>query len=286
MERGFLNWTNAAIIVKEETTIMRPSKYTISAGFLLALAGGSPAVAQTPNFPWVAIESTSVNVGIGGQSGDGMLNLPNLGTNCSYPFKVSGFGAGIQIGISKASASGGVANMTRVSDLSGDYSAAQGEATILAGGGGGSMRNTRNNVTIELKSNTEGLNLGFGGQGMSIRLAEPVSNAPKAYVLEFGFNKDWVGAEGRAVLDQVARAWKCRYANIWLFGHTDTTGKEDTNLDLSEKRASAARDYLIGTGIVPTRVNTLAKGEDSPLVATANNVRLRSNRAVVVVIQE
>jgi OOP family OmpA-OmpF porin len=84
----------------------------------------------------------------------------------------------------------------------------------------------------------------------------------------------------------VVRAWKCRYANIWLFGHTDTTGKEDANLQLSEKRAAAARDYLIGTGIVPTRVQILAKGENSPLVATANGVRLRTNRAVVVVIQE
>jgi outer membrane protein OmpA-like peptidoglycan-associated protein len=258
---------------------------TKSAAFLLAFAAG-PALAQTPNFPWVQIESTSVNVGIGGQSGEGVLNLPNLGTNCAYPFKVSGFGAGIQVGISKASASGAVSNMTRVSDLAGDYSSAQGEVTPLAGAGAQSMKNRRNNVSIELKSNTQGLNLGFGGQGMSIQVADPPSNAPKTYVLEFGFNKDWVGQEGRPVLDQVAKAWKCRFSNIWLFGHTDTTGKEDTNLNLSEKRAAAARDYLIGAGIVPTRVGVVAQGENHPLVATANGVRLRSNRAVVVVIQE
>jgi outer membrane protein OmpA-like peptidoglycan-associated protein len=266
---------------------MRLSKYlSISISLLSAIAAVSPATAQTRDFPWVQIESTSVQLGIGGQSGDGMLTLPNLGTNCSYPFKVSGFGAGIQVGISKITATGAVANMTRVSDLSGDYSVAQGEATVLAGGGSISMKNRNNNVTIELKSNTQGLNIGFGGQGMSVRLAEPVINAPKAYVLEFGFQKDWVGQEGRPVLDQVIKAWKCRYANIWLFGHTDTAGKEASNLDLSEKRAAASRDYLIGAGIVPTRIHILAKGENSPLVATANSVRLRSNRAVVVVIQE
>jgi hypothetical protein len=38
-------------------------------------------------------------VGIGGQKGDGQLNLPNLGSNCVYPFKVGGFGAGIQVGV-------------------------------------------------------------------------------------------------------------------------------------------------------------------------------------------
>ena len=266
---------------------MRLSKFLpISASLLFGLGAVSPAIAQAPTFPWVQIESTSVQLGLGGSTGDGILNLPNLGTNCTYPFKVSGFGAGIQVGVSKVSASGGVANLTRVWDLSGDYAAAEGQVTILAGGGATSMKNRNNNVTIELKSNTQGLNIGFGGQGMSIRLAGPPVNAPKTYVLEFGFQKDWVGAEGRAVLDQVARAWKCRYGNIWLFGHTDTTGKEDKNLDLSGKRAAAARDYLLGAGIVPTRVGTVAQGENHPLVRTAQGVRLRTNRAVVVVIQE
>jgi len=265
---------------------MRPSKYTVAAAFLLAFAAGGPALAQTPNFPWIQIESTSVNLGVGGQSGDGILNLPNLGTNCSYPFTVSGFGAGLHVGVSKVAASGGVQNMTHVAELNGEYSTTQGEATVLAGAGAMTLKNRANNVTIDLKSQTQGIGLGFGGGGMTVKLAAPPINAPKAYVLEFGFNKDWVGAEGRAVLDQVARAWKCHYANIWLFGHTDTTGKEDTNLSLSEKRAAAARDYLIGTGIVPARVMIQAKGETSPLAATANNVRLRTNRAVVVVIQQ
>jgi len=266
---------------------MRPLPYgPLAIALIIGLAFGGPAFAQTPTGPWVEMESTSVNIGIGGQAGDGMLHLPNLGTNCTYPFKVSGFGAGIQVGISKVSASGPAQNMTRVSDLSGDYSAAGGQATVLAGAGGSSMKNNRNNVAIDLKATTAGLNLGFSGQGMTIKLDEPVVNAPKAYVLEFGFNKDWVGQASRPVLDRVAADWKCRFANIWLFGHTDTTGKEDSNLDLSAKRAEAARQYLIGTGIVPDRIHTLAKGETSPLVATANNVRLRSNRAVVVVIQE
>src|SRR5579872_5737974 len=202
---------------------MRLSNYLpTSAALVMVLAATGPAVSQTPNFPWIEMESTSVNVGVGGQSGDGVLRLPNLGTNCEYPFKVSGFGAGVQLGVSKISASGGVANMTKVADLAGNYSAAQGEATIGAGGGAMSMKNRNNNVTIELKAATQGLNLGFGGQGMTIKFAPPPDNAPKTFVLEFGYNKDWVGAEGRAVLDQVARAWKCRYANIWLFGHSDT----------------------------------------------------------------
>ncbi len=257
----------------------------IFGAFLAAVAAG-PALAQAPNFPYVQLETTSINVGVGGQSGDGVVRLPNLGTNCEYPLRVSGFGAGVHVGVSKVSASGAVQNMMHIADLSGDYTAAQGDATILAGGGAISMKNNRNNVSIDLKSNTQGLSLGFGGQGMRIQVAAPMVHAPKTYVLQFGFNKTWVNADSRAALDQLIRAWKCQYANIWLFGHTDTTGKEDANLKLAEERASAVRDYLVGAGIVPTRVGIVAKGENSPIVATANNVRLRSNRAVVVVVQE
>jgi peptidoglycan-associated lipoprotein len=120
---------------------------------------------------------------------------------------------------------------------------------------------------------------------MTIKMAEPAISAPRTYVLEFGFNKTWVNQESRAVLDQMIRGWKCRYANIWLFGHTDTVGKEDTNLELSNKRAAGVRDYLVGAGIVPTRILTAPRGEDVLPVSTANNVRLRTNRAVVVVVQ-
>src|SRR5947207_6308613 len=179
----------------------------ISASLLLAVAGGAPALAQTQNLPWVQMESMSMSLGIGGQSGDGVLHLPNLGTNCEYPFKVEGFGAGIQVGISKVSASGPVANLARVSDLSGDYGATEGEVTLLVGAGGSSMKNRRNNVVMNLKSETQGIGLGFGAKGMTIKMADPVVNAPRTYVLEFGFNKTWVNQDSRAALDQVIKGW-------------------------------------------------------------------------------
>jgi outer membrane protein OmpA-like peptidoglycan-associated protein len=176
--------------------------------------------------------------------------------------------------------------MARVADLSGDYGATEGEVTLLAGAGGSSLKNRRNNVVMNLKSETQGIGLGFGAKGLTIKLADTPVNAPRAYVVDFGFNKTWVNQQSRAALDQLIRAWKCRYANIWLFGHTDTVGKEDTNLELSDKRAAAVREYLLGAGIVPTRVFTKAQGEDPQLAQTANNVRLRTNRAVVIVVQE
>ena len=258
-------------------------------GLLLAALALSPAAiaqtaADTSAMPTIQMESTSASVGIGGQSGNGVLQLANLGTNCSYPFTVSGFGAGIQVGISKASAAGVVANMTKVSDLTGNYSATHGEATLLAGAGSTDMKNQGNNVTIGLQSRTEGLALGVGGSGMTIQLTEPPVPARKNYFLTFGFGKSHVNQESRAALDQVVHGWKCHYATFLLYGNTDTTGRETKNLNLSEERAIAVRDYLLQAGVAPNRITVQPQGESAPYVATKG--RLRNNRNVIVIVKE
>src|ERR1700730_15005422 len=175
--------------------VMRSMNYVlIPAALLLAVASAAPAAAQAPAgpaTPGVEMESMSDNVGLGGQSGEGVLRMPNLGTNCAYPFKIDGFGAGIHVGISKATATGPVEGMTRVGDLAGDYGATEGNVTLIAGAGGLSMKNRKNNVVMNLKSETQGLDLGFGAQGMTIKFQEPPQNAPRAYIVEFGFNKTW-----------------------------------------------------------------------------------------------
>jgi outer membrane protein OmpA-like peptidoglycan-associated protein len=259
---------------------------TIPASLLLAFVGGLPAFAQDDqNMPRVEIESTSVMLGVGKQSGDGVLRLPNLGTNCAYPFKVSGFGAGIQVSVSRITASGVVKNLTQISDLSGDYIGTQGESTLVTGAGAMSMKNRNNNVLIDLESRTKGVGLGVGAQGLTVSLNEPPVNAPRIYVFDFGSNKTWVDSKARTALTQLVNAWKCHYVNFELVGHTDTVGKEGTNIEISEKRAKSVRDYLLGAGIAPTRITTRAAGESEPIVPTGQDVRVRGNRAVVALVR-
>src|SRR5580704_6647918 len=263
---------------------MKLSRYTGVAAVLgLMLTAAAPAMAQTPD-GWAQLETTSAMLGIGGQSGDGQLTLPMLGTNCVYPFKVSGFGAGVQVGISKISAAGPVKGLTKLEDFPGSYSATHGEATIVAGGGGTEMKNNNNNVTVTLSSQTAGLNIGVAGQGMTVTMPIPPINAPRQLVLEFGYNKDWLNKANKAQLDDFLATWKCRFANIEIVGHTDSVGKEDDNLKLSVNRATAVRDYIIGGGVYPSRIAPLAAGENNQQVTTYQGVRLRANRAVVVTI--
>ena len=53
--------------------------------------------------------------------------------------------------------------MTRVGDLNGDYGATEGQVAVLAGGGGMSMKNRTNNVMMNLKAETTGLDPAEGG---------------------------------------------------------------------------------------------------------------------------
>ena len=51
---------------------------------------------------------------------------------------------------------------------------------------------------------------------------------------------------------------------IQMSAHTDCRGKEDYNLDLSNKRAESAKNYMIANGINPNRIQAIGYGESQP----------------------
>jgi outer membrane protein OmpA-like peptidoglycan-associated protein len=71
-------------------------------------------------------------------------------------------------------------------------------------------------------------------------------------------------------------------AQIVIEGHTDSVGDEAYNLELSERRANAARDMLIGFGIDSSRISIEAKGEMEPATEPSTSAR---NRRVVLIKQ-
>ncbi len=252
----------------------------------MALTAAAPAAAQSnKSGPSVTIETTSASLLVGGQSGDGVLSLPNLGTNCSYRFKVHSMGGGLQVGLSTVSAVGPVENLTRLEDFPGSYDVFEGQSTLFVGGGGMSLKNKNNTVEMGLKSRTEGLHFGLSGQGLTIEMSISPQKAPRAYVIEFGFNKDWLSEEGRKTVNELISAWKCRFANFEVVGHADTVGKEDQTLELSDKRATSVRDYMLGAGVAESRVAAHGVGANELQVQTPPGVRLRDNRVVIVTVK-
>ena len=74
---------------------------------------------------------------------------------------------------------------------------------------------------------------------------------------------------------------------IRLQGHTDDVGEAAANLDLSDRRASAVRDYLVAEGIAPTRLTAVGFGESRPLVdGTDAESRRLNRRTEFVVVRE
>jgi len=88
-----------------------------------------------------------------------------------------------------------------------------------------------------------------------------------------------------AKLDEIAQVLKDKEQPIVVYGFTDSVGTRDNNMSLSQKRASAVRDYLVSKGVPQDLVTAQGKGPDDP-VADNNSVEGRAqNRRVEIVVQ-
>ena len=69
----------------------------------------------------------------------------------------------------------------------------------------------------------------------------------------------------RSALDTNA-AWLRRWTStkVTVEGHADSRGTNEYNLSLGDRRAAAARDYLISLGIAADRIAAISKGEEQP----------------------
>jgi outer membrane protein OmpA-like peptidoglycan-associated protein len=91
-------------------------------------------------------------------------------------------------------------------------------------------------------------------------------------------------AGAMAKLDQIAEALRGKEQPITVFGFTDNVGTRDNNMELSQKRASSVRDYLVQRGIPQDLITAQGKGPDEP-VSENNSVEGRAaNRRVELVV--
>lgn len=82
----------------------------------------------------------------------------------------------------------------------------------------------------------------------------------------FDFNKADLRPEGKAKLDDVAAKAKDIVLEVVIaVGHADRIGSAAYNQKLSEKRAMAVKQYLVGKGIPANRVYTEGKGSKQPV---------------------
>ena len=71
--------------------------------------------------------------------------------------------------------------------------------------------------------------------------------------------------------------------NVVLEGHADERGTREYNLALGERRANAAKDYLMTQGISASRITTISFGKERPVNSASNNKAWAQNRRSVTV---
>jgi outer membrane protein OmpA-like peptidoglycan-associated protein len=92
-------------------------------------------------------------------------------------------------------------------------------------------------------------------------------------------------AGAMAKLDQIAEALRGKEQPIVVFGYTDNVGTRDNNMDLSQKRATAVRDYLAGRGIPSDLLTAQGKGPDEPVSDNSSVDGRAANRRVEIVVK-
>ncbi|MEW5855570.1 MAG: OmpA family protein, partial [Myxococcota bacterium] len=101
----------------------------------------------------------------------------------------------------------------------------------------------------------------------------------------FDTNKDTIQPRSYPLLDQVAQVLKTHpELRVRVEGHTDSQGKPEANLDLSDRRANAVRTYLIGKGVDAQRLEARGYGQTRPVDTNKTSRGRENNRRVEFVV--
>lgn len=103
--------------------------------------------------------------------------------------------------------------------------------------------------------------------------------------VEFEPGESVVNNDSARLLDAITGvALLCETHDIEIEGHTDLLGRDDLNMDLSQRRASAVRDYLMAYGVEPQALTARGYGDSRPLgLDEVSDVDSGNRRTVFVV---
>ena len=100
----------------------------------------------------------------------------------------------------------------------------------------------------------------------------------------FATNKSTLTTASRDVLrKQAAFMRKKKKMTFSIEGHADERGTREYNLALGERRANAAKDYLMTYGISGSRLSVISYGKERPVNSGSNPLAWSQNRRSVTV---
>ena len=128
----------------------------------------------------------------------------------------------------------------------------------------------------ELQNDLDGATVQRVGEGILITFNEG---------MQFDVNSSTVRSSSTGNLNDLSTVLaKYEDTDILIEGHTDSSGSEQYNQSLSEKRASSVKRKLIQNGIVASRMTAIGYGESQPLEDNSTEAGRQANRRVEIAI--
>jgi outer membrane protein OmpA-like peptidoglycan-associated protein len=143
----------------------------------------------------------------------------------------------------------------------------------IGGATGGIIGNKMDKQAREIENALPGVEVERIGEGIKLTLGENSVN--------FEHGKSNLTTLAKTNLDKLVPVFKAYPdTEINIFGHTDSTGKLETNMKLSNARANAVKDYLIAKGLKMERFVTEGFGPNEPIETNDTDEGKRKNRRV------
>ena len=146
----------------------------------------------------------------------------------------------------------------------------------IGGIAGGAVGYQLDKQMKELKEQTAGSGVDVtstdDGQAILVNLPDGVT---------FDVDSSTLKPQFRSTLDQISQSLQ-QYPNslIDVYGHTDSTGSDEYNQALSERRARTVANYLIMRGVGETRIRSMGYGESLPVASNDTEEGRARNRRV------
>ena len=161
-----------------------------------------------------------------------------------------------------------------------------------AGGGGHYITDSSGNCVRTGSWVVEDMTVDCGAE--PVAEAPPAPPPPAAPTYEsmnlnasalFDFDKATLKPEGKASLDAVGDKIQSKGATVVdvdVIGHTDSIGTEEYNQQLSLRRATSVKDYIVSKGVDASIIDVSGKGESQPVADNSTKEGRAQNRRVEV----
>ena len=156
--------------------------------------------------------------------------------------------------------------------------------TPLPGYGKGSVPSDRPGGMIGDTPGIQDPNVGPGGGALPENLKDLLADPNQPAVLRdntvfFAYDSADIRPSETSKLDAIASYMKSGGNKaIRIEGHCDERGTEEYNRALGERRALAAREYLVRVGVSGAQIDTRTMGEDNPVVPGHTDAAWSKNR--------